>query len=182
MNKKLAHWLTLSRDELDEIYRNAQAGAIPTGDTRGTAIVTGALLPRTLARFAKVFAWQGKVFDIFADDGNSGVLLNKISPLGLGLIVAKVYRDASWMDQKETIVIDYSTTSFFAKRIRDEIRQVEPGLYLGKVWWGKTRILDFALTTDVRHEPTTASETNTGTQHKTSSSTKNKDIADTTSS
>jgi len=30
--------------------------------------------------------------------------------------------------------------------IRDEIREVEPGVYLGKVWWGKTRVLDFALT------------------------------------
>ena len=60
--------------------------------------------------------------------------------------MAKVYFDASWMDGKETIVIDYSKTSFFAKKIRDEIREVEPGVYLGKVWWGKTRILDFALT------------------------------------
>ena len=69
-------------------------------------------------------------------EGNAGVPAS---------IVAKVYRDASWMDGKETIVIDYSRTSFFAKKIRDEIREVEPGVYLGKVWWGKTRILDFAL-------------------------------------
>jgi len=49
------------------------------------------------------------------------------------------------MDGKETIIIDYSQTSFVAKKIRDEIREVAPGIYLGKVWWGKTRILDFAL-------------------------------------
>jgi hypothetical protein len=60
--------------------------------------------------------------------------------------VAKVYKDESWMDGRETIVIDYSKTSFVANKIRDEIREVEPGIYLGKVWWGKTRILDFALT------------------------------------
>ena len=47
---------------------------------------------------------------------------------------------------RETIIIDYSSTSFFAKVIRDEIREIEPGVYFGKVWWGKTRILDFALT------------------------------------
>jgi hypothetical protein len=146
MSNTLQGWMTLSRDELDDIYRSATPGPLPTGDTRGTAIVTGALLPRTLARIAKLFAWQGKVFDIFADDGTCGVLINKITPFSLNFIVAKVYRAPSWLDQKETIVIDYSSTSFVAKVIRDEIRQVEPGLYLGKVWWGKTRILDFALT------------------------------------
>lgn len=145
MNKTLEHWMTLSREELDVIYQQATPGPIPRGDTRGTAIVTGSLLPRTLARFARLFAWQGKVFDIFADNGNSGVLINKITPLKLNFIVAKVYRGTSWMDQKDTIVIDYSSTSFVAGIIRDEIRQVEPGLYLGKVWWRKTRVLDFAL-------------------------------------
>ncbi len=137
--------MSLSREQLDDIYRSATPGPMPTGDTRGTAIVTGALLPRTLARVAKMLAWQGKVFDMFANDGEAGILINKVTPLSLSFIVAKVYRDASWMDHKETIVIDYSKTSFFAKVIRDEIRQVEPGLYLGKVWWRKTRVLDFAL-------------------------------------
>lgn len=64
------------------------------------------------------------------------------------MIVAKVYLDKSWLDEKETIVIDYSKTSLLARVIRDEIREVEPGVYLGKVWWGKKRILDFALTRD----------------------------------
>ena len=64
---------------------------------------------------------------------------------GLTFIVAEVYRGESWMDGNETIVIDYSKTSFLAQKIRDEIREIEPGVYLGKVWWGKTRILDFAL-------------------------------------
>ena len=26
-----------------------------------------------------------------------------------------------------------------------EIREVAPGLYLGKVWWGRRRVLDVAL-------------------------------------
>lgn len=145
MSNTLQSWMSLSREELDEIYRKAAPGPLPTGDTRGTAIVAGSLLPRTLARIARLFAWQGKVFDIFADDGSAGVLINKITPFSLNFIVAKVYRGDSWLDGRDTIVIDYSHTSFVAKVIRDEIRQVEPGLYLGKVWWGRTRILDFAL-------------------------------------
>ena len=146
MNPKVKKWLSMSRDELDEVYRNSEAGNIPRGNTRGTAIVAGSLLAKLYAAFARLFAWQGKVFDIFADDGTAGLLINKISFFSLTFVVAKVYRDTSWLDGKETIVIDYSTTSFFCKKIRDEIREVEPGVYLGKVWFGKTRILDFALT------------------------------------
>lgn len=146
MNERIEKWLGKSRHELDEIYRQAQPGDIPDGDTRGTAIVAGSLLARTYARFARLFAWQGKVFDLFPPDRKQGVLINKITPFSLTFVVAKVYKDKSWMDDKDTIVIDYSRTSFFFQKIRDEIREVEPGVYLGKVWWGRTRILDFALT------------------------------------
>jgi len=147
MNRTLDGWLTKSREELDAIYEQAPPGALPTGDTRGTAIVAGSGFARVLARVARLLAWQGKVFDIFADDARSGVLVNKITPFGLGLIVAKVYRGTSWMDGRETIIIDYSRTSLLARMVRDEIREVEPGLYLGKVWWGRRRVLDFALST-----------------------------------
>lgn len=146
MNATVSTWLDKDRRELDAIYRAAAAGDMPSGETRGTAIVAGSFLSRWYARFARLFAWQGKVFDLFPPHRENGILINKISPLSLSFIVAKVYRDASWMDGNETIVIDYSKTSFFARKIRDEIREVEPGIYLGKVWWGRTRILDFALT------------------------------------
>lgn len=142
---RIKKWLSLSRDELDRVYREAEPGSIPRGDTRGTAIIAGSLLAKAYAAFARLFGWQGKVFDMFAADCDKGLLVNKITAFSLTFIVAKVYRDASWLDGKDTIVIDYSTTSFFAKKIRDEIREVEPGIYLGKVWFGKTRILDFAL-------------------------------------
>ena len=146
MHSTVEKWLSLSREELDEIYSSAQAGEMPRGDTHGTAILAGSPLSKAVAAFARLFAWQGKVFDIFSTDGQAGVLVNKITPFSLTFIVAKVYRDNSWLDGRETIVIDYSKTSFFAKLVRDEIREVEPGVYLGKVWWRKTRILDFALT------------------------------------
>lgn len=147
MNATVQSWLNKSREELDEIYRNSAAGAIPDGDTQGTAILPGSIFTRFVAKASRLVAWHGKVFDLFSSDRQSGILLNKISPFGLRFIVAKVYRGPSWLDGKETIVIDYSRTSFLAKAIRDEIREVEPGVYLGKVWWGKKRVLDFALTT-----------------------------------
>ena len=147
MHPTVKGWLSKSREELDEIYLNCDSkSTIPTGDTRGTAIIAGAIFAKSFAAFARIFAWQGKVFDLYGVDQESGILLNKLSIFSLTFVIAKVYRDDSWMDQKPTIVIDYSKTSFFFGAIRDEIREIEPGVYLGKVWWGKTRILDFALT------------------------------------
>jgi hypothetical protein len=146
MHPTVRTWLSKSREELDEIYRKAEPGTIPGGDTQGTAILAGSAFAKTAAALARIFAWQGKVFDLFSSDRQSGILVNKITPFSIKCIVAKVYRDKSWLDGKETIVIDYSKTSFVAKAIRDEIREVEAGVYLGKVWWGKKRVLDFALT------------------------------------
>lgn len=145
MSIAIQNWVGMTRAELDEIYMRASSGRVPTGDMRGTAIVAGSMFSQAFAAFARLFAWQGKVFHLFPPEHETGVLVNKITPFGLTFIVATVYRDTSWMDGRETIVLDYSKTSFFARKIRDEIREVEPGVYLGKVWWGKTRILDFAL-------------------------------------
>ena len=64
---------------------------------------------------------------------------------GLEAIIAKVYKGPSWLDGKECIVLDYSDTSLLAARVRDEIRQIGPKLYLGKVYWDKTRTIDFSL-------------------------------------
>ena len=144
MNPRVKKWLEMSREQLDDVYGKAEAGTTPTGETRGTAIVAGSMFVKLYAMLARCFAWQEKIFDIFAPP-STGILINKITPFSLSFIVAKVYRGDSWLDGKETIIIDYSKTSFFAKKIRDEIREIEPGIYLGKVWWGKTRILDFAL-------------------------------------
>lgn len=71
--------------------------------------------------------------------------MNSLTPFAIPAIRANVYKTTSWFDQKPAIALDYSKTSFVARPIRDEIRQVEPGLYLGKVWIGKIWVTDFAL-------------------------------------
>jgi hypothetical protein len=86
-------------------------------------------------------AWKGKVFD-----ADRGELRNEISPLGVRAIRAKVYKAPSWFDGKDCIVLDYSHTSFVARRIRDEIREVSPGVFLGIVYWGRAKLINFALT------------------------------------
>jgi hypothetical protein len=137
----VAKFMTLSQAELDRLFTDSPVGNIPDGEAEGTAIVApGTTYSPNIARFISNFAWQGKVFD-----AKKGVLKNKILPFGLNAILAKVYKGPSWLDGKECIVLDYSDTSIVAQWIRDEIRQIEPGLYLGKVYWDKTRLIDFAL-------------------------------------
>lgn len=127
--------LKLSKDELDELFSKSSAGDIPEGDTDGTAIIaSGTIFSGAVAKMVNVFAWQGKVFKKDRKDPSRSTLRNKLSILGFEAIVAQVYKDASLFDQKECIVLDYSETSTVAGWIRDELRQVGPGLYLGKVY------------------------------------------------
>jgi hypothetical protein len=134
--------LTMSQAQLDELFTNSPAGDIPNGEAEGTAIIApGTNYNDEIASFINHFAWQGKNFD-----AEKGVLKNRILPLGFNAILAKVYKGDSWLDGKECIVLDYSDTSLVARWIRDEIRQIGPALYLGKVYWGKKRLIDFALT------------------------------------
>jgi len=133
--------LKMSQAQLDELFTNSPVGNIPNGEGEGTAIVApGTTYSEDVAQIINHFAWQGKVFD-----AAKGVLKNKILAFGLNAIIAKVYKGPSWLDNKECIVLDYSDTSVIAQRIRDEIRQIGPGMYLGKVYWDKKRLIDFVL-------------------------------------
>ena len=138
---QVAELLTKSQAELDAIFEAAAAGDIPNGEGKGTAIISpGTTWSADIAAAVNLFAWQGKVFD-----AEHGFLRNHILPFGLKAIVAKVYKTASWLDGKECIVLDYSDTSLIAQWVRDEIREIAPKLYLGKVYWNKTRLIDFTL-------------------------------------
>ena len=133
--------LAMPQAKLDELFTASEAGPIPDGEAHGTAIVApGTKFTREIAFFVNHFAWKGKVFD-----AKMGLLKNKISAVGFPAIVARVYKDASWLDGKECIVLDYSETSIVAQWIRDEIRMIQPNFYLGKVYWNKARLIDFAL-------------------------------------
>jgi len=133
--------LVLSQKELDDLFSKSPAGDIPNGDAHGTAIIApGTVYSQEIASLINIFAWQGKTFD-----AAHGTLTNRILAFGLNAIVAQVYKSASWFDNKECIVLDYSKTSLLAKHIRDEIRQISPGVYLGLVYWDKTRTIHFAL-------------------------------------
>ena len=137
--------LGLSGAALDDRYRAGTVGPIPRGVGAGTAIVAPKTRAgRLLAAFVRATAWQGKVVD---DDGTH--LVNLISPLRRRAIRARVYEGDSWLDGGRSILIDYSKTSWIARWVHDEIREVEPGRYLGLVYLRRMRlpvrfVLDFA--------------------------------------
>ena len=133
--------LAMSQKELDDLFSSSPAGDIPNGEAEGTAIIA----PDTpfspeIASLINIFTWRGKTFD-----AAHGTLTNRILAFGLNAIVAEVYKAASWFDNKECIVLDYSKTSLVAKHVRDEIREITPGTYLGLVYWDKDRTIHFSL-------------------------------------
>lgn len=133
--------LEMNQAQLDALFAKSEAGPIPDGAGTGTAIIApGTAFSPAIAQAIQFFTWQGKVFD-----GPHGVLRNRISVLGLNAIVAEVYKGTSWFDQKECIVLDYSKTSTVAGWIRDEMRLLEPGTYLGKVYGHEKPLIHFAL-------------------------------------
>ena len=136
-----AELLDLSPDELDDLFRASPVGPIPAGRAAGTALlVPGTAFSKPAAKAARAVAWKGKVFDPVR-----GELRNMVGPPGVLAIRAKVFLDQSWFDGKESIILDYRKTSRVAHWIRDEIRMIGPGAYLGVVYRGHTKVLMFAL-------------------------------------
>jgi hypothetical protein len=127
------HLQTLTPDELDDVFKQSPAGEIPDGEAEGTVLLLpGTNVAEPVSKLVHFIAWQGKVFD-----RERGELRNEVGPLGLKAIRAKVYRDTSWFDGGEAIILDYSKTSLVAQWIRDEIR--------GLVFWEQAKVLHFAL-------------------------------------
>ena len=55
---------TRTKEQLDDLFRAAEAGPIPNGAAKGTALIaTGTAFSDDLAQVINLFAWQGKTFD-----------------------------------------------------------------------------------------------------------------------
>jgi hypothetical protein len=137
----VAQLLEMSSKELDALFGSSPSGDIPNGEAEGTAIIASdTKFSPEIASLINIFTWKGKTFD-----AAHGTLTNRILAFGLNAIVAQIYKAPSLFDNKECVVLDYSHTSLLAKHIRDEIRLIGPGMYLGLVYWDKNRSIHFAL-------------------------------------
>jgi hypothetical protein len=122
--------LSMKGHELDDLFRAATGCVIPSGSGSGQALMaTGTRAARPFVSFVRATSWRGKDFD---DD--TSTLLNRIGPGGWRAIKADVRMENSWLDEQPCVVLDYSKTSRVARWIRDEIREISPGLYLGMVY------------------------------------------------
>ncbi|HEX4612701.1 MAG TPA: hypothetical protein VH092_31185 [Urbifossiella sp.] len=116
----------MDRAQLEAIYRAAEIGHTPAGVTRGRAIMNpGGRLTVPASRVTRVL-WQGKVF---TDDG---MMVNRV--LGLRAVHARVYAGESWLDGRPAVVMDYAGTSRLFPDVRDEVREVSPGVWLGVMY------------------------------------------------
>jgi hypothetical protein len=128
------------RSRLGDAYRDG-AVSVPDGRGRGTVLLgTGGVLARVAAVLVYALVWRGKLVD-----ARAGRLRNLLSPFSIPAIAARVYEGDSWYDGKPCVVLDYSSTSVVAHTIRDEIREVTPGVFLGLVFVRRRHVLDFAL-------------------------------------
>ena len=119
--------LQMSSGQLDALYRQGAAVAIPEGRIRGTAILSpGTRRTRALSRGARLM-WQGKVIE----PGQTSAV-NRF--FGMPVVRGQLYYGPSWLDGQPSLVLDYSQTSVVYANNRDEIRQIAPGLYLGLMY------------------------------------------------
>lgn len=154
----------LNVDELDALYR---AGTLPAslkalnGTPKGRMLAIRGLdktfLFAPISAFSKlsVFPWDGKSFKASNDTAGEGI--NRINLLArMDWFRFKTRIEPSVIDGKDCIYLDYEQPGnpFFIARIRDELREVAPGLFLGPALWktgkgGAALVLWFAIDTRV---------------------------------
>ena len=135
--------------ELDRRFRASGPGALPAGPVVGVMMLfPGTPLAKPIAHLVRAFAWQGKVFQ-----ADRGELVNRILLFRIKAVRAKVLQGHSWLDGRPCTVLDYSQTSLVAPMVRDEIREIEPGLWLGLAYMWRTRVARFALAGEIAAAP-----------------------------
>ena len=118
---QLAH---MSWDELEQLYRQAEPGRIKEGYARGQAIYCpDERFAGTRSKITHLL-WHGKHFNAC-----ESMLINQWC--GVKAIKAQVSYGPSWLDGKPSIIMDYRETSHVWRDVRDEIREVAPGVFLG---------------------------------------------------
>ncbi len=115
--------------ELERLYRQAEPGHIPNGFARGRLVYCSDAPLVGIKSGAAQFLWKGKHFCAAEQ-----TLINQWC--GVRAIRATVCRGTSWIDGKPSIIMDYNSTSRVWSDVRDEMREISPGLYVGATYRG----------------------------------------------
>ena len=117
--------------DLAALYAASPAASAPSGFAPGRAIKNpGSRFTAANSR-ATGLLWKGK---IFRDDGT---MINRLAG-GVKAIPADVYVGESWVDGQPALIFDYGRSKLWPD-VRDEVREVSPGLYLGIMYKGKAK-------------------------------------------
>lgn len=113
--------------ELEQLYREAPVGTRPCGFVNGRAIYCPGKKLSRVKNKATACVWRGKIFDPCCS-----TMINQWR--GVRAIRANVYDGESWLDGKPALILDYQGTSRVWNDVRDEIREVCPGVWLGVMY------------------------------------------------
>lgn len=105
-------------------FRQAELGAAPCGPTRGAILYADGKHPRLTARLQGL-VWKGKTF---YDDG---AITNRWLG-GVHAVSACTRVEPSWLDGEPCLVIQFAPNAGVLSNVRDEIRQISPGVWLGR--------------------------------------------------
>lgn len=121
----------MPREQIIEIFKQGTLPQSPQGYSRGTAIfypgTKRALILKGIARML----WQGKAFL------GEGIIRNRW--FGFNIFKGRTYTEASWLDGKPALIIDYAGMSGPFEPFRDELREIGPGLILGRFYFKEDR-------------------------------------------
>ena len=95
---------------------------------------------KIIALISKLFFWRGKFFY-----REQKFYLNKVAPFGIRAFKGEIYTGEGRFSEGETIILDYSQTSFIFQKVKEEMREIAPGFYLAQVYIGDKRVSNFTL-------------------------------------
>lgn len=109
---------------------------------------------RVIRAFAglSLFPWEGKTFSARDASRGGGINRVRLGPARMTWFPFETSVETSVVDGKPCIYLEYEQPGnpWFIARIRDEIREISPGLFLGPAMWkdrrgGATHVLWFAV-------------------------------------
>jgi hypothetical protein len=143
------------------LYRGARVPRIADvhGALRGRMLAVEGLpapLVGPIRAFASssVFPWRGKTFSPLGSGHGEGI--NRVVSDRFGLYRFQTFIGPSRAGAFDALQLDYELPSnpFFIRAIKDEIRELRPGLWLGQAWLKTAQserlVLYFGLTSDHR--------------------------------
>ncbi|MDG3006012.1 hypothetical protein [Paludisphaera mucosa] len=117
----------MSESELQAVYRQGTAVALPAGRVRGTVLPAPGTRRNAAMSVGARAIWQGKIVD-----PTGATAVNRF--FGVSTIRGQLYQAESWLDGNPSLILDYAKTSRVYAKNRDEIRRIGPGLYLGLMY------------------------------------------------